>query len=106
MLKLKHQYFGHLIRRTDSLKKTLIVGKIEGKKRRGQQRMRWLGSITELTDMNLGKLWKVVRDKETCSVVVHGVAKSWIQLSGFTYFTYLLMHICVCKYIHFLKLVF
>ena len=81
MLKLKHQYFGHLIRRTDSLKKTLIVGKIEGKKRRGQQRMRWLGSITELTDMNLGKLWKVVRDKETCSVVVHGVAKSWIQLS-------------------------
>ena len=76
MLKLKLQYFGHLMRTADSLEKSLILAKIEGRRRRGRQRMRWLDGITDATDMNLGKLWEMVRDREAW----HGVTKSRTQL--------------------------
>ena len=95
MWKLKLQYFGHLMWRADSLENTLILGKIEGKKRRGQQRRRWLESITDSKDMNLIKLWEIMEDRGTCSAAVHGVAKRrpWLSNWQQQLYTYIYIYI-------------
>ena len=84
MLKLKLQYFGHLMRRVDSLEMTLMLGRIGGRRKKGQQRMRWLEGLTDLMDVSLSELWELVMDRETWRASIHGVAKSWTRLSNRT----------------------